>query len=87
MHNPPDNSSASPPWPPGFSNAPNPSRYDVNIVLSMRFHVNGIPDDLRVFLPPPASTSAAKTPLGHFLGSSLNTGEVDRGPRTADGDG
>lgn|GEM_PF-2626726 len=28
MHNPPDILSASPPWPPGFSNAPDPSRYD-----------------------------------------------------------
>jgi len=51
MHNPPDNLSESPPWPPGSSNAPDPSRYSGDIVRSMGLHVNHISDDLHIFPP------------------------------------
>ena len=52
MHNPPDNLSASPPWPPGFSNAPDPSRCNHNIVPSRRGRVKDIRSEPTGFFAP-----------------------------------
>jgi len=64
VHNPPDNLSASPPWPPGFSNAPDPSRYGRNIVRARGFRVNHIPDDLHIFPPALRDPNAPERRIG-----------------------